>query len=78
MPDTFSKDVKVFYPKFSKEELVENLKKSFSEISGKTRVERAMLFGSYAKKKTLLSVTSISSSLLVIIMAWIPIEYAGI
>ena len=51
MPDTFSKDVKVFYPKFSKEELVQDLKKSFSEISGKTRVERAMLFGSYAKKK---------------------------
>ena len=66
MPDTFSKDVKVFYPKFSKEELVENLKKSFTEISGNIRVERSMLFGSYAKKKTLLSVTPISSSLLVI------------
>ena len=78
MPDTFSKDVKVFYPKFSKEELVENLKKSFSEISGKTRVERAMLFGSYAKKKTLISVTLISSSLLVIIMAGIQIQHAGI
>ncbi len=51
MSDTFSKDVKVFYPKFSKEELVENLKKSFTEISGNIRVERAMLFGSYAKKK---------------------------
>lgn len=53
MPDTFSKDVKVFYPKFSKEELVENLKKSFTEISGKIRVERAMLFGFYAKKKNI-------------------------
>lgn len=51
MPDTFSKDVRVFYPKYRKEELVEKLKKIFKAISEKIKIEEAALFGSYAKEK---------------------------
>ena len=51
MPDTFSKDVRVFYPKYRKEELVEKLKNSFKAISEKIKIEEAVLFGSYAKEK---------------------------
>ncbi|MHB8360386.1 MAG: nucleotidyltransferase family protein [Thermoplasmataceae archaeon] len=49
MQDTFSKEVKVFYPKYKKKELVECLQKKFLEITGKIKIVDARLFGSYAK-----------------------------
>ena len=41
--------MKVFYPRFKKEELVERLKQNFLEISEKIRITDARLFGSYVK-----------------------------
>ena len=41
--------MKVFYPKFKKEELVGRLKRNFIEISRRIEIMDAWLFGSYAK-----------------------------
>lgn len=49
MPGTFSKEVKIFYPRFKREELVGRLKRSFVEISRRIEIMDAWLFGSYAK-----------------------------
>ncbi len=51
MPDRYSSSVKIFYPHFSREELVALLKQRIVALREKLPVTRAVLFGSYAKGK---------------------------
>ena len=46
-----SSSVKIFYPKYSREYLIEELKRRFKDISGKYSIKLAILFGSYAKNR---------------------------
>lgn len=45
----YSSSVKVFYPKFSREELIEMIRGRLNELSKKLPLSMVVLFGSYAK-----------------------------
>ncbi|MEM3872421.1 MAG: nucleotidyltransferase domain-containing protein [Nitrososphaeria archaeon] len=45
-----SSSVKVYYPKYSVEDIVIELRKSLNILSKELGIEKAILFGSYAKK----------------------------
>jgi len=49
MPRKSSASVKVFYPDFSREELIEKLKARMPELAKKLPLKRVFLFGSWAK-----------------------------
>lgn len=44
-----STSVRIFYPKFDKEELIQTLKKKMEELARKLPLSFAVLFGSYAR-----------------------------
>ena len=44
-----SSSVRIFYPKFDKEELIQKLKKKMEELAGKLPLSLVVLFGSYAR-----------------------------
>jgi predicted nucleotidyltransferase len=41
--------VRIFYPKFNKEELIQKLKERIEELAGKLPLSLVVLFGSYAR-----------------------------
>ncbi len=45
-----SSSVKVFYPKFSKEEIIQRIKEGIEELAQKMPLKKVILFGSYAKE----------------------------
>ena len=49
MPRKSSASVKVFYPEFSREELIEKLKARMPELAKKLQLKSVSLFGSWAK-----------------------------
>jgi predicted nucleotidyltransferase len=44
-----SSSVRIFYPKFDKETLIQNLQKKIEELVGKLPLSLVVLFGSYAQ-----------------------------
>ena len=44
-----SSSVRIFYPKFNKEELIQKLKERIEELAGKLPLSLVVLFGSYAQ-----------------------------
>ena len=44
-----SSSVRIFYPKFNKEELIQKLKERIEELAGKLPLSLVVLFGSYAR-----------------------------
>jgi len=49
MPRGSSSSVRIFYPKFDREELIRKLRKRVKELSGKLPLSLVVLFGSYAR-----------------------------
>lgn len=49
MPRGSSSSVRIFYPKFDREELIGKLRKKVKELSGKLPLSLVVLFGSYAR-----------------------------
>ncbi len=49
MPKKSSSSVRIFYPRFEKEELIQELQKKIEELSGKLPLSLVVLFGSYAQ-----------------------------
>ncbi|MEM3714472.1 MAG: nucleotidyltransferase domain-containing protein [Nitrososphaeria archaeon] len=45
-----SHSVKIYYPKYSLEEVIEEIKKTIQVLSNELGIEKVILFGSYAKK----------------------------
>lgn len=46
----YSNSVKIFYPKYNKEQVIKELKKYTKKLREKLGLEKVMLFGSYAKE----------------------------
>ena len=46
-----SSSVRVFFPKYSAERVIGEVRKTIDKLSGKVALEKVMLFGSYAKKR---------------------------
>ncbi len=51
MREESSSSVRIYYPKFSRDELIEKLRKYAEELSKKLPLKRVILFGSYASGK---------------------------
>lgn len=49
MPNESSSSVRIFYPKYNKEELVRRIKGKLKELNEQLKLSRVVLFGSYAK-----------------------------
>ncbi len=49
MPEESSRSVRVFYPKWSRAEVIERLRAGVKELSRHLRLRKVVLFGSYAK-----------------------------
>lgn len=47
----YSSSVKVFFPKFNREEVVDEVARCVKMLRGRLALERVVLFGSYAKEK---------------------------
>ena len=44
-----SSSVRIFYPRFDREELIHNVKEKIGKLSGKLPISLVVLFGSYAQ-----------------------------
>ncbi len=49
MPNESSSSVRIFYPNYNKEEIIEGIKGKLKELNEKLRLSKVVLFGSYAK-----------------------------
>jgi len=49
MPKESSSSVRIFYPQFDREELIQNLKRKIKELASKLPLSLVVLFGSYAR-----------------------------
>jgi len=49
MPRKSSGSVRVFYPRLSREEVLERLRRRLPELAGRLPLRKAVLFGSYAR-----------------------------
>ena len=49
MPNESSNSVRIFNPKYNREEIIDKIKKKMNELNEKLTLFRVVLFGSYAK-----------------------------
>ena len=49
MPNESSSSVRIFYPNYNKEEIIERIKDALNELNEKIELSKVVLFGSYAK-----------------------------